>query len=111
MAIKISEFVKEALLEITKGVVEARENADVTISPGAIEGQPIFDANEVFFEINVEVIEGSKVSGDAEAGGSFLSVVKASTRLDGEKSRSSSSSQKITFTVPVHFNSDNVRKK
>jgi len=110
MTVKLSDFVKEALLEISNGVVSAREEARITIAPGAIEGNPIFEANQVHFEIYVEVLESSRLSGSAEAGGAILSVIKAQARGDGEKNSSATSSQKISFSVPVHFNSDNVRR-
>jgi hypothetical protein len=110
MSVKISEFVKEALLEITKGVREAYLEADVTIAAGHIDGKPILTPSEVSFEIFVEVSEQSSTSGKLEGGGSFLSVVKASTSFDGQKTFNSANSQRITFSVPVHFNSHNVRK-
>ena len=111
MSVKISDFVKEALLEITRGVVDAANEAPVTIAPSSIEGKNIFTANEVHFELFVEASEGNKVTGAAEGGGTLLSIVKASAKLNGEKSSTATSSQKITFSVPVYFNSFNVRKK
>jgi len=50
---KLDEYVKQALLDITKGVMEASNEAVVTIAPSGIEGNPIFEPQLVTFDLAI----------------------------------------------------------
>ncbi len=95
---KLNEFVKNSLLEITNGVKEAANEADVTIAPSAIEGKPIFEPQLVAFDLIVTE------SVEADGGISVLSIGNAKANKKTEHLN------KVSFSVPVHFNSQNVRK-
>ncbi|MFK5980241.1 MAG: hypothetical protein QM488_15265 [Rhizobiaceae bacterium] len=95
---KLDEFVKQSLLDITKGVVGASEEASVTIAPSAIDGRLEFEPQLVTFE--------STITESVEAGGG-ISVLSLGEAKAGKRSEHLN---KLSFSVPVHFNSTNVRK-
>lgn len=105
MVVSIKDFVKASLLEIAEAVVEARNEARVNIAPGYVEGLPQLEPQNVHFELLVEVIDQTKIAGEAHATASFLGVIKAGVGTDGQLDKSASNSQKIAFSVPVYFQS------
>lgn len=95
---KLDEYIEKSLIAIAKGVTEAQKKAEVTIAPSAIEGKPNFTPQLVKFEV--------EVSTSLEGGGSIN--VMAVGELGAKKS--GQNSHKLTFEVPVHFNSENIWK-
>jgi hypothetical protein len=95
----LAEYIEKSLIAISKGVTEAMQKADVTIAAGFIEGKPIFEPQMVKFEI--------EVTASTEGGGGIkvLSIADMSAGLKSQHSH------RITFEVPVHFNSHNSLKK
>ena len=89
---KLEDFVKNTLLDITNGVHDAKKDAKLSIAPGFLEGEIIKQPQDVFFEI---VVTPSK-----EGGGRIdvfsLGDAKASGKLEN--------SHRLTFSVPVYFN-------
>ena len=88
---KLEEFVKQTLLDITNGVAEAQKTARLWIAPGMVEGEPKLMPQMVSFEIVVTV---------SKEGGGGISVWSFG---DIKGSASSESHNKISFEVPVYF--------
>lgn len=88
---KLDEFVKQTLLDITNGVAAAQVGAKLWIAPGTVEGEPKLAPQMVKFEVAVTVNkEGSGgISvwsfGELKGGASLESV------------------NRISFDVPVYF--------
>jgi len=96
----LQEFIKETLLQVINGVIEAQNTLGQT--NGAINpftrGQPIkptykgLEVGYIDFDVAVTVTEGSGVAGG-------LSVMGIGAK--GDLSSSTSSVSRIKFTVPV----------
>ncbi|MDJ0825723.1 MAG: hypothetical protein QNJ16_09495 [Rhodobacter sp.] len=89
---KLQEFITEALLEITSGIVEAQKRSQLHIAPGSVEGVKVTDPQMVKFELSV--------STNKDGGGSIN--VLGMGELGGQLS--SEEVQSVSFEVPVHFN-------
>ena len=89
---KLEEFVKNTLLEITKGVAGAQEETPLFIAPGVVEGEPQTGGQMVSFEVAVTVSGG---------GGGGISVLGIG-EIKGNAAREAVS--RISFAVPVFFN-------
>lgn len=88
---KLDAFVKQTLLEITKGVADAQEETLLFIAPGVVNGVDKDDAQSVSFEVLVTV--------SSEAGGgisvfNFGDVIGSVTK---------ETANRISFDVPVYF--------
>ncbi|MEM9578531.1 MAG: trypco2 family protein [Pseudomonadota bacterium] len=92
----LAEYIEKSLVAISKGVKEAQEKAHVTIAPGFVEGKPLLEAQMVKLEVEVAT---------TSEGGGKINVLSFGS---GEASRASQRAHKITFEVPVFFNSINV---
>jgi len=90
---KVDEFVRRALIDITEGVSSAQQTAMLHVAPGTREGE-LFDATR---EVEIEV--AVSVSSEGSGGVSFLKVVDLSGKVSSE------SVSRIKFSVPVCFNS------
>lgn len=88
---KLDDFVKQTLLDITNGVAAAQEEALLYIAPGHVENKKQTDPQDVCFEVSVTVAK------EANAGIRVLSF--------GEAKGGGSSEQvnRISFTVPVYL--------
>ena len=88
---KLDEYVKQTLLDITNGVEAAQRESLLFIAPGAIEGKVRLEPQMIQFDVAVTVNKeaGGGISvwsiGDLKAGGS----VEHTNRL--------------SFQVPVYF--------
>ncbi|MEM1377767.1 MAG: hypothetical protein AAGG69_10300 [Pseudomonadota bacterium] len=98
-SMELAEYVEKSLVAISKGVKKAQVNAEVTIAPGFIEGKPLLEPQMVKFEVEVAT---------STDGGGIISVL---TIGSGEASHLSQKSHRLTFEVPVFFNSFNVYKE
>ena len=96
---KLDEYVKQTLLDITKGVNEARDSSKLNIAPGYVEGAAQTKPQMVSFEIAVTVNK------DAGGGINVWSVgeVKAGA--------STESVNRISFDVPVYFQAPTAKNK
>ncbi len=94
---KLDEFVKQSLLDITSGVVEAQKHSMLYIAPGYINGKRIEEAHNVKFEVSVTVsIEG----------GGGIKVLSLGELKAGANSENTS---KLSFEVPIYFNAPTPR--
>ncbi len=89
---KLNEFVKQTLLDITKGVVDAQKESLLFIAPGYMNGKRIEKEHEVKFEITVSV---------AAEGGGGIKVLSLGELKAGGKAESTN---KLTFEVPIYLN-------
>jgi len=97
--VRLDEYIEKSLIDISKGVTAAQKKANVTIAPGAIEGKPVFEPQMVKFEVEVTT--------SLDGGGKINVLSLADLNIGGERMKS----HKLTFEVPVHFNSENVYMK
>ena len=88
---KLDEFVKQTLLDITNAVADAQAESKLYIAPGTVEGQKVVSPQSVQFDIAVTT--------NKEGGGgiSILSFGEAKASLSSEVSN------RISFSVPVYF--------
>ncbi|MCM2291048.1 hypothetical protein NAC44_01735 [Allorhizobium sp. BGMRC 0089] len=89
---KLDEFVKQALLDITNGVAEAQRQSQLYIAPGYVEGKRIEKPQEVKFEVSVTT--------SAEGGGGIKILSFGDVKASGK----TESTNKLTFEVPIQFN-------
>lgn len=88
---KLDEFVKQTLLDITNGVAQAQAEAKLWIAPGKVEGEPRITPQMVSFEVAVTVNK------EGSGGVSVWSVGEV------KGGASSESVNRISFEVPVYF--------
>ncbi len=88
---KLEDFVKQTLLDITNGVAKAQKEALLYVAPGYVENEKQVAPQLVKFEVAVTVSK--------EAGGGIRvwSFGDAKTNISSEKTN------RITFDVPVYF--------
>jgi len=89
--VKLDDFVKQALLDITNGVAAAQEETKLFIAPGVVEGETKKDGQSVIFEVAVTL---------NSSGGGGISVFSMG-ELKGEISKETVN--RISFEVPVYF--------
>jgi hypothetical protein len=91
MNISIQEFVRDALLQIVKGVDEARDQTDISIAPSFVEGNLQKLGNSVHFDLSITISKdakgGLKVANIVEVGGTASSMTL----------------NRVSFDVPVWF--------
>jgi hypothetical protein len=90
--VKLEEFVKQALLDITNGVAAAKKESKLAIAPGAIENEKITVPQLVAFEVAVTL---------NSSGGGGISVFSMG-EIKGDFSRETVN--RLSFEVPVYFN-------
>lgn len=88
---KLKDFVKQTLVDITNGVSEAQQGAPLWIAPGRVEGEIVTSPQMVFFEVAVT----TNTEGSGEI--SVWSAIKAKAEGTVENVN------KISFSVPVYF--------
>jgi hypothetical protein len=89
--VKLDEFIKQTLLEITKGVTEAQEASLLHIAPGTVENEIVKTPSTVNFEVVVTV--------NKEAGGG----ISVWSMGDLKAGAASERTNRISFDVPVYF--------
>jgi hypothetical protein len=97
--VKLDEYVKQTLLDITTGVAEAKEKSRVWIAPGYVDGEKLFSAQLVSFEIMVSV------SKEGSGGIQVLSFGELGAKGSSEHTN------RIAFSVPVYFQAPQEPKK
>jgi hypothetical protein len=88
---KLDEFVKQTLLDITKGVADAKQEALLHVSPGFVENKKLTELQLVKFEVVVTV--------NKEVGGG----IRVWSLGDAKANVSSKKTNRISFDVPVYF--------
>jgi hypothetical protein len=88
---KLDEFVKQTLLDITNGVANAQLEAKLFIAPGYVENKKLVAPQMVKFEVAVTV------SKEAGGGISVFSFGELKSGVNSEQIN------KIAFEVPVYF--------
>jgi hypothetical protein len=88
---KIEDYVKQTLLDITNGVAAAQQETKLYIAPGHVENVKLTEPQFVTFEIAVTVNKGA---------GGGISVWSIG---DAKASASSETTNRISFQVPVYF--------
>ena len=88
---KLEDFVRQTLLDITNGVTEAREKSRIWIAPGYVDGKEVYSLQPVNFEGAVTV---------GKEGGGGIQVWSV-----GEMSAKGSIEHvnKVSFSVPINF--------
>ncbi|MDP3426013.1 MAG: hypothetical protein Q8S17_01365 [Humidesulfovibrio sp.] len=88
---RLRDFIKQTLLDITQGVEQAQGEASVWIAPGRVMGKEQLEPSFVSFETAVTI------SKDGAANIEIFS-------FGVEGSLSSEHVNKVSFKVPVYFN-------
>ena len=88
---KLDEYVKQTLLDITNGVLAAKRESSLWIAPGYFNGEKVSDPQLVSFEV---VVTTSK-----EAGGG----IQVWSLGDAKAKGISEHRNRISFTVPIYF--------
>lgn len=88
---KLDEFVKQTLLDITNGVAEAQLVAKLHIAPGTVNNKTLTSPQMVKFDVAVTV------SKEAGGGISVWSLGEVKTGINSEQINT------IAFEVPVYF--------
>lgn len=96
---KLDEYVRQTLLDITKGVSEAKDASLLWIAPGYVDGEKVFSAQLVSFEI---VVTASKGGG---GGIHVLSIGELGAKGSSEHTN------KISFSVPIYFQAPQTTKR
>ena len=96
---KLEEFVKQTLLDITNGVAAAQLEAKLYIAPGFVENKKLTSPQMVKFEVAVTV------SKEAGGGISVWSLGELKTGINSEQIN------KIAFEVPVYFQAPTERSE
>ncbi len=113
MAVRLSEFVSEAISEVVRGVhlAKAETYEIAAVVPGSMNGVSVVEKTFIEFDIAVtatsENVSSSRKSGKAGAGISVLSArVGVDGDLEAEKGSKDSSAltSRISFKVPVYLN-------
>jgi hypothetical protein len=89
---KLDEYVKQTLLDITNGVEQAQREALLFIAPGSINGERIIQPQMVGFEVVVTV--------SREAGGGISVFSVGDLKAQGN----SEHINRISFEVPIYLN-------
>lgn len=96
---KLDEFVEQTLVDISKGVSEAKKKSSVWIAPGYVDGEKVFSEQLVKFEVAVTVEK------EGSGGISVLSFADLKGNFKTE------STNKIVFDVPVYFQAPTDRQE
>ena len=88
---KLDEYVKQTLLDITNGVNAAKKESSLWIAPGYVDGEKVFSAQLINFDIAVTV--------NKEGGGGIQVWSFGELNAKG----SSEHSNRISFSVPIYF--------
>jgi len=96
---KLDEFVKQTLLDITNAVYEAKNESFISIAPGRFMGEIIPEPQMVNFEVAVTT------SKEGKAGISVWSAANTQGSLSSEHVN------KISFSVPIYFQGINDLKE
>lgn len=88
---KLDEYIEQTLIDISKGVSEAKKKALVGIAPGYVDGEKVFSAQLIKFEIVVTVEK------EGSGGIQVLTFGDLKGKLNIEHTN------KLTFEVPVYF--------
>lgn len=96
-AMKLDEYVKQTLLDITNGVEQAQREALLYIAPGTVEGEVRTEPQMVRFEVVVTVSK--------EAGGGISVFSVGDAKVQG----SSEYTNRISFEVPIYRNAPTER--
>ncbi len=88
---KLKDFVKQTLMDITNGVAEAQRGAPLWIAPGHVEGEKVIAPQLVSFEVGVTT--------NTDGGGEISVWSVGSAKAE----RSVEHVNKIAFSVPVYF--------
>ncbi len=89
---KLDEYVKQTLLDISNGVEQAQRESMHFIAPGYVNGERIVERQAVSFEVVVTV--------NKEVGGGISVFSIGDAKAHGE----SEHTNKISFEVPIYLN-------
>jgi hypothetical protein len=96
---KLEEFVKQTLLDITNGVAQAQLATKLYIAPGFVENQKLTEPQMVKFEVAVTA------SKEASGGISVWSFGDAKAGINSEQTH------RVSFEVPVYFQAPTERSE
>ena len=95
---KLDEYVKQTLLDITKGVSAAQKETPLWIAPGYVEGNAVLSPQLVTLDINVTV--------NKEGGGGIQVWSIGELNAKG----SAEHTNRISFAVPIYFQASTLKK-
>lgn len=113
MAVRLADFIAEAISDIAYGIHLAKANTYeiIAVVPGSLNGDQLTEKSYIEFDIAVtatsEKTSGGNKSGKAGAG---ISVLGAKIGVDGTLSSEtgekdlSGVTSRVSFKVPVYFN-------
>ncbi len=105
MSIRLHDFVKQTLLDITNAVHAAQQQAPHWIAPGHVEGQAQIQPQMIEFSIQVSASESKNQKGEGEISAPIITIVKASISAEIDSSNENQTTQSLRFSVPVYFQS------
>ena len=88
---KLDQYIRQTLIDISKGATEAKEQASVWIAPGYVEGEKVLSDQLVKSEVVVTVEK------EGSAGVDVVSFADLKGKLNVEHTN------KITSNLPVYF--------
>jgi hypothetical protein len=103
MDASLKSFVKQALLDITNAVNEARDESPVNIAPGYVEGAKQLEAQQIEFDLAVSTERATKGLKKGGASVTVISVFKAEVGAEGTADAKHGENNRIKFSVPVYF--------
>ena len=109
---ELHEFVKETLVQIVSGVVEAQQSEVVSNSSGAIapSGHEVSDKDlltqEVRFDVGVTVDSGTATKGGV---GVFVGPVGLGSQ--GSSKDTNASTHRVQFSIPIYLPSQKINRK
>jgi hypothetical protein len=96
---KLDDYIKQTLLDITNGVSAAQQESLHWIAPGHVEGKKILSPQLISFDIAVTVSK--------EGGGGIQVWSFGELNAKG----SAEHSNRIQFSVPIYFQAPTIQKK
>jgi hypothetical protein len=88
---KLEDFVRQTLLDVTNGVATAKDQAKLWIAPGYVDGDKVFSPQLLNFDIAVTV------SKEASGGIQVWSIGELGVKGHTEHTN------RISFAVPIYF--------
>lgn len=96
---KLADYVKQTLLDITNGVSASKKESSLWIAPGHVDGEKVFAAQLINFDIAVTVSK--------EGGGGIQVWSFGELNAKG----SAEHSNRISFSVPIYFQAPTEAKR
>jgi hypothetical protein len=109
---ELHEFVKETLVQIVSGVVEAQRSEVVSDSSGAIapSGHEVSDKDRLVQEVKFDV-GITAGSGTATKGGVGVFIGPVTLGSQGTSKDTNASTNRVQFSIPIYLPSQKINRK